>query len=142
MQTPNNALYASQLRNLQQSQDQRRSSKYTRAVYLVFHTQALIEMISERMEVKMHDGWCGPDSFDGEFRQDCLHLALTCRSLFEPATNLLWKRLDSFDSLFCCFPDGIWLKISDERGRRHKVHSKWVSRIRHTTDQAFIDLFA
>ena len=45
---------------------------------------------------------------EGRYRKGWLiHMALTCRTFYEPAMDILWRELDDFLLLLKCFPDDV-----------------------------------
>ena len=62
-------------------------------------------------------------------RKTCAYLARTCKILYNPAMNVLWRRFDTFsDSIrpfLLCFPRDVWNEVDN------KTWTLWPTVVRH-----------
>ena len=56
---------------------------------------------------------------DSDFRATIATLARTCRTLKEPALDLLWKNIIGFEPLLSCLPSGV---VRQTRKRKQLVN--------------------
>jgi hypothetical protein len=47
-------------------------------------------------------------------QRDLLSVALTSRTFCEPALDVLWRAITSFDPIIACLPDDLWIREKAE----------------------------
>ncbi|GJE98873.1 hypothetical protein PsYK624_151100 [Phanerochaete sordida] len=67
--------------------------------------QDIVQLIAEALGTKVY-----------ATKQDVLNMGKTCTAFYDPAMNVLWRKLHDFTPLLRCFPEGV---VTNEYQREH-----------------------